>query len=45
MKKILFTAFCLVVTTILAHESFALALDGEIVIHDPSTVILCNAKF
>ena len=45
MKKILLTAFCLVVTNILAHKSLALALDGEIVIHDPSTVILCNAKF
>ena len=44
MKRIVFTTFCLVVTTILTHESLALALDGELVIHDPSTVILCNAE-
>ncbi len=44
MKKILFTTFCLI-TTILAHESFAFALDGEIVIHDPSTVVSCDGRF
>jgi arabinan endo-1,5-alpha-L-arabinosidase len=45
MNKILFTAFCLVVTTILAHVSVVFALEGDIVIHDPSTVISCNDKF
>jgi arabinan endo-1,5-alpha-L-arabinosidase len=44
MKKILFTAFCVVVTTILPHVS-VVALEGDIVIHDPSTVILCNDRF
>jgi arabinan endo-1,5-alpha-L-arabinosidase len=32
-------------TTILALVSLALALDGQIGIHDPSTVVLCNGKF
>ena len=45
MKKILFTTLCLVVTTVLAHVSMVVALDGDIVIHDPSTVISCNGKF
>jgi len=45
MKKILFTAFCLVVITILAHASVVFALEGDIVIHDPSTVISCKDKF
>ena len=35
MKKNLFTAFCLVVTTILVHVSVVFALEGDIVIHDP----------
>lgn len=45
MKKILFTTVCLMVTIILAHDSAVFALDGEILIHDPSTVISCNGKF
>jgi arabinan endo-1,5-alpha-L-arabinosidase len=32
-------------TTALALASLALALDGQIGIHDPSTVVLCNGKF
>ena len=31
--------------TALALASIALALDGQIGIHDPSTVVLCNGKF
>jgi arabinan endo-1,5-alpha-L-arabinosidase len=31
--------------TALALASLALALDGQIGIHDPSTVVLCNGKF
>ncbi len=31
--------------TILALASLALALDGQIGIHDPSTVVLCNGKY
>jgi len=45
MKKILFTTLCLLVTVSLAHDSRVFALDGEIRIHDPSTVIWCNGKF
>jgi arabinan endo-1,5-alpha-L-arabinosidase len=45
MKKILFTTFCVVATIIFAHDSTVYALGGEIVIHDPSTVISCEGKF
>ena len=31
--------------TILALASLALALDGQIGIHDPSTVVLCDGKY
>ena len=31
--------------TILALASLALALDGQIGIHDPSTVVQCNGKY
>jgi arabinan endo-1,5-alpha-L-arabinosidase len=31
--------------TVLALASLVLALDGQIGIHDPSTVVLCNGKF
>lgn len=33
------------VITVLAVASIAFALDGQIGIHDPSTVVLCNGKF
>ena len=38
-------AFFLTVLVALALGSIALALDGEIGIHDPSTVIMCNGKY
>ena len=31
--------------TLLALASIALALDGQIGIHDPSTIVLCNGKY
>jgi len=31
--------------TVLALASIALALDGQVGIHDPSTVVMCNGKF
>ena len=31
--------------TVLALASLAVALDGQIGIHDPSTIVLCNGKF
>jgi arabinan endo-1,5-alpha-L-arabinosidase len=34
-----------VLATILALASLALALDGQIGIHDPSTVVQCNGKY
>ena len=33
------------VATVLALASLALALEGQIGIHDPSTVVLCNGKY
>ncbi|PWT91882.1 MAG: glycoside hydrolase [Blastocatellia bacterium] len=45
MKKILFATLCFLLTNILGHDSLVFALNGEIVIHDPSTVISCNGKF
>src|SRR5436190_6139582 len=45
MKKILFTTFCVVATIIFARDATVYALGGEIVIHDPSTVISCEGKF
>src|SRR5947208_1477659 len=44
MNKLLLAALC-VLLTILAHHSIVFALDGDILIHDPSTVILCDGKF
>ena len=35
----------LLLTAILAAVSIALALDGTVGIHDPSTIVLCNGKF
>ena len=31
--------------TVLALASLVFALDGQIGIHDPSTIVLCNGKF
>ena len=35
----------LLLTAILAAASIALALEGTVGIHDPSTIVLCNGKF
>ena len=32
-------------TTVLALASLVFALDGQIGIHDPSTIVQCNGKF
>ena len=44
MKKILAAIFTLV-TTVFVHDSVVFALDGQIGIHDPSTVIFCDGKY
>jgi arabinan endo-1,5-alpha-L-arabinosidase len=36
---------CALLATVLALASLAVALDGQIGIHDPSTVVRCNGKF
>ena len=45
MKKILVAAIFILVATVFVHASLAFALDGQIGIHDPSTIILCDGKF
>lgn len=36
---------CALLATVLALASLAVALDGQIGIHDPSTLVRCNGKF
>jgi arabinan endo-1,5-alpha-L-arabinosidase len=45
MKEILVTAIFTLVAAVVIHDSLVFALDGQIGIHDPSTVIFCNGKF
>jgi arabinan endo-1,5-alpha-L-arabinosidase len=45
MKNILAAAIFILLITAFAHNSSVFALDGEIRIHDPSTVIFCNGRF
>src|SRR5258706_6373208 len=45
MKKILVTAIFILVATVFVHDSLVFALEGQIGIHDPSTVILCDGKY
>ena len=45
MKKILVTAIFILVATVFIHDSLVFALEGQIGIHDPSTVIFCDGKY
>jgi len=36
---------CWILTSALALASIALALDGQVGIHDPSTIVMCDGKF
>ena len=45
MKQILVAAIFILVATVFIHDSLVFALDGEIRIHDPSTVIFCDGKY
>ena len=45
MKRILATAIFILMATAFIHAPLVFALDGQIGIHDPSTVIFCNGKF
>ena len=45
MKKILVAAIFILMATVLIHNSLVFALEGQIGIHDPSTVIFCNGKY
>ena len=45
MKKLLVAAIFTLMATVLIHNSLVFALEGQIGIHDPSTVIFCNGKY
>ena len=45
MKKILAAAIFILVNTVFVQDSLVFALDGQIGIHDPSTVIFCDGKY
>ena len=44
MEKILLATLC-VLLSIIVHDSVVFGLDGDVVIHDPSTIIVCDGKF
>ena len=45
MKKILVAAIFILVAAICIRHSLVFALDGQIGIHDPSTIIFCDGKY
>ena len=45
MKKILGTAIFILMATVFVDDSIVFALEGQIGIHDPSTVIFCDGKY
>lgn len=45
MKKLLFKTLFVFMTVIFTHNSIVFAVEGDVVIHDPSTVVSCNGKF
>lgn len=45
MKKILVTAILILVAVAFIQNSLVLALDGQVGIHDPSTIVFCNGKY
>ena len=45
MKTIAVAAILVLVATIFVRDSLVFALDGEVSIHDPSTVIFCDGKY
>lgn len=44
-SKILATVIVILVATIFLRDSLVFALEGEIRIHDPSTVVVCDGKY
>jgi arabinan endo-1,5-alpha-L-arabinosidase len=45
MKKLLVAAIFILVAAFYVNKSLAFALDGQIGIHDPSTIIFCDSKY
>src|SRR5581483_5403760 len=45
MKKILVAAIFILVAAVFTNDSLVFALEGQIGIHDPSTIIECNGRF
>jgi arabinan endo-1,5-alpha-L-arabinosidase len=45
MKKLLAATIFILVAAFYVHKSLAFALEGQIGIHDPSTIIFCDGKY
>jgi arabinan endo-1,5-alpha-L-arabinosidase len=45
MKKILVKAIFMLAATVFVDDSLVFALEGQIGIHDPSTIIFCDGKY
>jgi len=45
MKRNLVAVIFILVTAVFIHNSLVFALDGQIGIHDPSTIVLCESKY
>ncbi|MGE0884693.1 MAG: family 43 glycosylhydrolase [Blastocatellales bacterium] len=45
MKKILVGIIFILVAAVFIHNSQAFSLDGQIGIHDPSTIVVCDGKY
>jgi hypothetical protein len=45
MKKILAPVIFILVAAVFIHNSLAFALDGQVGIHDPSTIVVCDGKY
>jgi arabinan endo-1,5-alpha-L-arabinosidase len=45
MKKILVAAMIILAPTVFIHDAPVFALEGQIGIHDPSTIVSCDGKF
>jgi len=45
MKTTLLATIFILLATAFVHHSLVFALEGQIGIHDPSTVILCDGKY
>ena len=45
MKRDLVAVIYILVAAVFIHNSLVFALDGQIGIHDPSTIVVCDGKY